>query len=143
MLKLPSMKKIEEIADGKNKLAIVVRRDVKVDGIKFFTDENNPFQIGVHERKKGVSLTPHFHVLDHPLTIYSIQEILLIQKGKIRISLYSKKNKLIAKVVLNSGDTILLIDGGHGVDFLEDSRVFEVKQGPYPGSKKAKMYISK
>lgn len=135
------MKGVEEITDGKDKIAIVVRKDVKVDGIKFFTDGENPFQIGVHDREKGISLPPHRHFLENNLTIDVIQEILFIQKGKIRVSLYNKKNKLIAKRTLNPQDAILLIEGGHGVDFIEDSRIFEVKQGPYPGSKKAKIYI--
>jgi mannose-6-phosphate isomerase-like protein (cupin superfamily) len=35
--------------------------------------------------------------------------------------------------ILNAGDLILLIRGGHGFKVLEDLEMFEVKQGPYAG----------
>ena len=35
--------------------------------------------------------------------------------------------------ILESGDVILLIKGGHGFEVLEDLEMFEVKQGPYAG----------
>jgi len=35
--------------------------------------------------------------------------------------------------VLEAGDVILLIKGGHGFEVLEDLEMFEVKQGPYAG----------
>jgi mannose-6-phosphate isomerase-like protein (cupin superfamily) len=35
--------------------------------------------------------------------------------------------------VLEAGDVILLIKGGHGFKVLEDLEMFEVKQGPYAG----------
>jgi hypothetical protein len=35
--------------------------------------------------------------------------------------------------VLETGDVILLVSGGHGFEMLEDSEMIEVKQGPYTG----------
>jgi hypothetical protein len=35
--------------------------------------------------------------------------------------------------VLEAGDTILLISGGHGFEVLEELDMIEVKQGPYAG----------
>ena len=37
--------------------------------------------------------------------------------------------------LLNKGDIILLIKGGHGFSVIEDVKMIEVKQGPYAGDK--------
>jgi hypothetical protein len=34
---------------------------------------------------------------------------------------------------LQTGDVILLIQGGHGFEMLEETEIIEVKQGPYAG----------
>lgn len=136
------MSDVENIQSGKKLIAVVIRNNIKVSGVKFFTASKNPFQIGIHQRPKGLTLAPHVHKLDRPLIINTIQEILLVQKGKIKITFYTTKGKLITVKILDLGDSVLLMDGGHGVEFLEDSRVFEVKQGPYPGSQFAKKYIN-
>ncbi len=135
------MKGLEEIYSGRQLIAIIFRKNIKFSGIKFFTDPKNPFQVGVHSRKKGLKLNPHIHKLDQPIIIKEIQEILFIQKGKIKIELFSPSKKLLVKKILKTGDSILLLRGGHGVEFLEDSKIFELKQGPYPGSHAAKILL--
>lgn len=137
------MKGIEDIFSGKNLIAKIFRKNIQLSGVQFFTDSTNPLQIGIHERLKGVSLSPHIHRLTSTLKINTIQEILFVQRGKIKMTFYTNIGKYINQSILNKGDSVLLIDGGHGVEFLKDSRVFEVKQGPYPGSQNAKIYINK
>lgn len=137
------MKGLEHIYHKKKIAATVFRKDIPVSGLKFFTGLHNPFQIGIHQKSKGIKLAPHIHRLEKPLIIKTIQEILFVLKGKIRITIYSRQGKIISKKILYSGDSILLMEEGHGVDFLEESRVFEVKQGPYPGSQFAKIYYNK
>lgn len=137
------MKGLEHIYHKKKIVATIFRKNISVSGLKFFTDLHNPFQIGIHQKSKGIKLAPHIHRLEKPLIIKTIQEILFVIKGKIRVTLYSKEGKVISRKILKKGDCVLFIDKGHGVDFLEDSRVFEIKQGPYPGSQFAKIYYNK
>lgn len=136
-----TMKGVEHIGYDGRVIAIVFRDNLNVDGIKFFTDRNNPFQVGAHRRLRGTVIAPHLHVIEKPLAVDSIQEILFIKKGKIRLTLYTKDTRKIAQKILKTGDSVLLMDLGHGVELLEDSEIFEVKQGPYPGSKNAKIYL--
>ena len=35
--------------------------------------------------------------------------------------------------MLEAGDVVLLIEGGHGFEVMEDVEMIEVKQGPYAG----------
>lgn len=122
-------------------LGMVFRNYLTVRGIQFFTDDMNPFQVGIHGREKGVVLKPHIHQISSPLIIDKIQEILLVQLGRIRVTFYTDKGEKVKAVILKDGDAVLFTDGGHGVDFLTEAKIFEVKQGPYPGTEHAKIYI--
>lgn len=132
----------EQVSYKGKVIAMIFRHDVAVSGVRFFTDEQNPFQVGEHRRPKGTKLAPHIHVMEKPLTIDVIQEILFVKEGKIRVTLYTKQGNVIEKKILKQGDSMLLMEQGHGVDVLEDARIFEVKQGPYPGTMHAKIYLS-
>jgi mannose-6-phosphate isomerase-like protein (cupin superfamily) len=136
------MKGIEPILYQKNEIACIYRKNIPVDTIRFLTAPENPFQIGIHDRKAVMKLPPHIHNCPLPITISEIQEVLYVIKGKIRVTMMSGSKKIIAKKLLSEGDAILLKSQAHSVEFLGNSRVFEIKQGPYPGDKHAKHYLS-
>lgn len=126
------------------KVAMVFRAGLEVpDGVHFYTTEDAPFQVGMHNRSAGVQLTPHIHRMDHPITVTKIQEMLFLISGKIKVTLYTKDGLPGTSVELETGDSILLASGGHGVEYLEDTKMIEVKQGPYPGTSNAKIYFEK
>lgn len=133
---------IEPIVYQKKEIACVYRKTIKADGIRFLTTPDNAFQIGIHHRKAIIKLPPHIHNCPAPLTITEIQEVLYVIAGKIRVTMMSKSKKIIAKKVLSVGDAILLKTQAHQVEFLGNARVFEIKQGPYPGEAHAKHYLS-
>lgn len=137
------MKGVEKVLIKDKLVAIIYRKNILVKGVKFLTSDENPFQVGIHSRQKGINLSPHIHKIDKPLVIDTIQEILYVVEGKIRVTLYSANGTIIKKKVLAAGDSVLFISEGHGVDFLADSRIFEVKQGPYPGVIHSKIYFSR
>lgn len=134
-------KGVQRIYRDKKLIAIIFRKKLQVKELEFFTDDKNPFQIGAHNRKKGVKLTPHVHHLKKPITVTTLQEWLFITKGKIRITIYTAKGEIIHQNILRTGDSILLIKEGHGVDFLEDSEIFEIKQGPFHSGIHSKIFL--
>ncbi len=135
------MKGVEFVRHKKQIVALVLRRNIQVLGVKFFTDVSNPFQIGIHQRKKGTVLSPHIHKMQKSLNIDTIQEVLVIQEGKILVTLYTKEGFTITRKILKTGDSILLMKEGHGIKVLANTKIFEVKQGPYPGTEHAKIYF--
>ncbi len=135
------MKGVEKVFSKDKLVAVIYRSNIPVKGVKFLTGDGNPLQVGIHQREKGVRLSPHIHKLDNPITINSIQEILYVVEGKIKVTLYNDKGIVLKTKLLGRGDSILFVSGGHGVDFLESSRIFEVKQGPYPGVTHAKIFL--
>lgn len=135
------MKGLDIIYDKQLQIAIILRSNVLTSGAKFFTSEDNPLQIGIHKNPKGTKLQPHFHVRSSPIEIKKVQEVLIIQRGKVKVNLYSKKGKIIARKILSEGDLILLMDGGHGVDFIKDSQIYIIKQGPFLNTLHKKIFI--
>lgn len=133
---------IEPILYQKKEVACVYRRTIPVSGIRFLTREDNAFQIGIHDRKQPIALPAHIHNCPTPLSIPEIQEVLFVIMGKIRVTIISEANAVIGKKLLSAGDAILLKSQAHSVEFLGNARVFEIKQGPYPGDAHAKHYLS-
>ena len=123
---------IDIINHKKLRLAILIRQSFKNDGIEFFTSENDSQQLGYMTREKGYEIIPHRHnIVERKVEV--TQEVLFIKSGKVRVDFYDNKEEYLKSRILNKGDIILLIDGGHGFVMLEKSEIIEVKQGPYCG----------
>ena len=45
--------------------------------------------------------------------------------------------------MLEAGDVVLLLDGGHSFDIIDDARMIEIKQGPYVGEADKLRYETK
>ena len=125
--------------DGKT-IAIVVKRDFKKDGVNFVSKPDFPLQLGISTYKKGDKIKPHSHI-EREIKINKIQEVVHIESGRTIVNLYDLDGKKIKSVELSEEDTIFFVDGGHGFKVLEDTRLIEVKQGPYVGKDKDKRCI--
>ena len=130
---------MEEIKsnDGST-IAIVIRNDFNKDGYNFVSKEDFPLQLGLNSYKKGDRIKAHTH-FDVPTLISSFQEIIFMKSGKALAKLYDAKKELLKSVELSSGDLIFLVSGGHSFEILEDTKIIEVKQGPYFGKEQDKV----
>lgn len=126
------MNGIERVEAEGQLVALVLRHCVERDGAYFVTPPENALQLGVLRHKQGTEIGAHVHI-DTVRIIESVQEVLHILYGKVQVDFYSKAGARLESRILNSGDTILLTSGGHGFKILEDSKIIEVKQGPYHG----------
>lgn len=116
-----------------NIIAIVIREKDEFSGVKFFTPSDFSQQVGLLNHKKGSIVKPHVHkVIERKVRV--TQEVLFIKKGKIALYLYDETKRRIATRFLKKGDTVILASAGHGIKILEESLIFEVKQGPYAGA---------
>jgi hypothetical protein len=57
--------------------------------------------------------------------------------------LYNDAQEYVESRILEAGDVILLITGGHGFEVLEELEMFEVKQGPYAGDQDKARFVPK
>ncbi|MCW1300564.1 MAG: hypothetical protein QXZ25_04505 [Candidatus Bathyarchaeia archaeon] len=124
--------RIEYITCGLEPIALVIRADYEETGIHFFTPDSFSQQVAYMRHPKGHKIGAHVHNMIQRQVIYT-QEVLIIRKGKVRVKLYNSKKEFICDRILSDGDLILLCGGGHSFEFLEDTSMIEIKQGPYAG----------
>ena len=126
------MSDIEWIKDGDEVLAIIIPQSYVPKKTEFVTPSDYNQQVGFVVYKADESIIPHIHI---PMKrqFVGTSEALLVRSGSVEVQLYSNDKQLVAKRKLEPGDIILLVNGGHGFTMLEDTVLFELKQGPYIG----------
>jgi hypothetical protein len=96
------------------------------------TPEDMPLQITLLNRDPGSVVNPHYHDVFEPPKGKYRHQIMITQKGKVRIGVYTVDNEHLGDAVLEPGDLILMTEG-HQVEFMEPgTKVIEIKQGPIP-----------
>ena len=126
----------EKIMDGDLTLAIIVRHADWEEGLNFVSSEEDYQQVATWEYDRGQKLAPHIH-LNAPRKILRTQEVIFVKDGCLRADIYTEQKKFLKSVELETGDTIILLNGGHGYEILSDNtKVLEVKNGPYVGADK-------
>ena len=123
---------IEQIFDEYRMIAIIVYADYRAEGIEFFTPHNFSQQLASMRRPKGYKIRAHVHKPVARSVKYT-QETLVIKSGKVKINFFDERKKYLEKRILQTGDVILLVSGGHDFEMLEETEIIEVKQGPYAG----------
>lgn len=112
--------------------AIIIKNSFKAEGIQFFTPNEYSQQLAYMRHPKGKEILPHIHN-PVPREVLYTQETLFIKKGKLRVDFYDVDKVYFKSFVLQKGDVLFLITGGHGFEVLEEVEMIEVKQGPYTG----------
>jgi len=124
---------IENITDRSNQLlAVIVSNRFNKPGIHFFTPDELSQQLAYMRHPVGKIIEPHIHNPVVREVVYT-QEVLLIKSGKLRVDFYNNQQIYLESRILEAGDVILLVAGGHGFEVLEEVEMIEVKQGPYLG----------
>ncbi|MDP6279156.1 MAG: hypothetical protein QGI11_11710, partial [Nitrospinota bacterium] len=84
-------------------------------------------------RPKGAVTKAHYHLVEERPSVNTTRhQILLCQRGKVRVGVFTKEGDYLGDAILNPGDLILMYEG-HEVEFLEDdTKLIEIKEGPFP-----------
>lgn len=124
----------ENIIHDNQLIAIIIYNEFNKDGVEFFSPANFSQQLGYMKRKKGDIIQEHRHLLNLRKIEFT-QETLFIKKGRVKVNFYADDSTYFTNRELKTGDVVLLASGGHGFEFLEETEIIEVKQGPYGGDK--------
>jgi len=121
---------IKEIKHDGKIISIIIKSHYSDQGIKFVTPDDFPLQMAFMKHPSGKVIQPHVH---NPLRreVSFTQEVLFLRKGQLRVDFYTDDQEYIESYLLEAGDVILLSEGGHGFEVLEEVEMIEVKQGPY------------
>ena len=123
---------IEKIEWNGEVFALIMRKEYSQEGVNFITAGDSPLQLGTLKLQRGAKIQPHIH-RELARIINEVHEVLHIEYGEVEANFYDADGGKFGSVILNTGDTALLLSGGHGFNILEDSKILEVKQGPYYG----------
>lgn len=123
---------VERISSHGKDLAIVFRAAEVTDKTTFLTPSDWPLQAGFVVHPGGHEIPRHTHrPIERKLTTTS--EVICVARGRCAIDFYDSDRTLVTTRELGPGDVMVMFAGGHGFRMLEDTVLFEVKQGPYPG----------
>ena len=106
----------------------------------FFSPPESSFQFGLLAHEAGFSEAPHYHH-SFTRTISDLQQMFVMQRGRVVVDLYADDGRKFREVDLGPGDAIVLIHGVHGLRVLEDFQAISVKQGPFLGTEKDKIFV--
>ena len=121
---------IERIIKDTIVFAIIIRYEFEFEGIKFFTPNEFPQQLGYMKREKGYLINAHKH-RNSEVLVTKLFETLIVKSGSARVSLFDENDLHFQDTVIKRGDVILFTGYGHSFEMLEETEIIEVKQGPY------------
>ena len=126
------MEGVEFIKDGDQILSLIIRASVAPEKTSFITPDEFYQQAGFVVYGQGGEIKSHTH-LPIERHLVGTPETLFVRKGKLLASIYNANHEFKGEFVLNTGDVMMLVNGGHGFQVLEDTILLEIKQGPYTG----------
>jgi hypothetical protein len=121
--------------------AMIIRANATSDAkYNFLTDSANPLQLGMNFYQAGEVIKAHYHLKRRIETNAVVQEFLLIGAGRAYLRLYdTAEQREFTGRQLETGDMVLLLAGGHSLDVQDDTKIVELKLGPYDGKTKDKV----
>jgi hypothetical protein len=131
---------VENIEHDGVKYAEVIWADVRVEKTRFFSPPESSFQFGLLAHEAGYQEEPHFHK-PTSRTITDLQQMFVVQRGVVDVQLFTNDRRLHRTVRLGPGDAIVLIEGIHAIEVVEDFQALSVKQGPFLGDEEDKVAV--
>ena len=107
---------VEKIFNGKQFLGFIIRKDYHDSGIQFLTSDDSPQQLGYMNRAKDYVIAPHVHNTV-PRTVELTQEVLIIQRGKVRVDYYDDQD---AQWICDAEDSAVYMTGWGVTPFIGD-----------------------
>ena len=132
---------IETVEHQGTAYALIIRSDATSDAkYNFLTPPANALQLGMNFYKGGEVVKAHYHLERKFENRSVVQEFLLVGAGRALLRLYDIENQVeFTSRQLESGDMVLLLAGGHALDIQDDTKIVELKLGPYDGKVKDKV----
>lgn len=90
-----------------------------------FSKDDDCIQVSLDNFEKNYSSGAHFHSL-YDKKVISVDEILVIQNGAIRIDFYNEIGAYIKSVKAKKDDIVFIYRGGHNIVATENSNVLTI-----------------
>ena len=131
---------VETVEFNGTKYAEIIWADTRVEKTTFFSPADSSFQFGLLAHDAGFVEPPHYHRTVGK-TIDDLQQMFVVQRGVVIVDLYDDEGGLLREIEMHAGDAIVLIHGVHAIRVIEDMQCISVKQGPYLGEERDKVFV--
>lgn len=123
---------VEDILWHDQRIATIIRREYMPEVTTFISPDSYYQQLGFVVYPKDGVVARHSHL---PLQRHLVgtPETLMVRRGRAEVELYAMDKSPLGTWILEEGDMIQLVSGGHRFNCLEDTIFLEIKQGPYTG----------
>ena len=111
------------------------------EGLDFLTNDESFIQVGTWKYEKGKILDAHYHNTFERKSFIT-QEVVLVLEGSIICNLYTKDGNFIATEEINQNQLIIQYQGIHEYEIMKDSKILEIKNGPYFGPDKDRTRVN-
>ena len=111
------------------------------EGLDFLTNDESFIQVGTWKYEKGKILDAHYHNTFERKSFIT-QEVVLVLEGNIICNLYTKDGNFIATEEINQNQLIIQYQGIHEYEIMKDSKILEIKNGPYFGPDKDRTRVN-
>ncbi len=128
-------KKIKNIIHKEELYASVFNLEEIAEGLDFLTNDESFIQVGTWKYEKGKVLDAHYHNT-YERKAYLTQEVVIVLNGTILCNLFTLERDFITTVEVKEKQLIIQYQGIHEYEIIEDSKIIEVKNGPYFGPDK-------
>jgi hypothetical protein len=98
------------------------------------SESSDSLQVMAMNLPAGKKVVAHSHDNAKPKTIENTQECWIVLDGGVNVTIYDIDDTELQSLYLKTGDVYLTIKGGHSLEVLKDTKLIEVKNGPYDGS---------
>ena len=128
-------KKIKNIIHKEELYASVFNLEEIAEGLDFLTNDESFIQVGTWKYEKGKVLDAHYHNT-YERKAYLTQEVVIVLNGTILCNLFTLERDFITTVEVKEKQLIIQYQGIQEYEIIEDSKIIEVKNGPYFGPDK-------
>ena len=111
------------------------------EGLSFLTSDESFIQVGTWNYEKNKILDAHYHNY-FERNSYRTQEVVIVLEGKIKCNLFTEEGIEVHSEVINEGQMIIQYLSLNEYEILENTKVIEVKNGPYFGPEKDRTRIN-
>jgi hypothetical protein len=125
---------IKEIKLKNKLLALLIGVSDVNEGTHPITDSKYALQLLMMKRKTGHVFAKHTHKII-PRTVPTMQEAIVITKGKLLVTVCDRDGTYVGKYEVSAGQCLFVVEGGFGIDVLEDVCFYEFKNGPHEDDK--------
>jgi hypothetical protein len=134
---------VEEIKDTKGKLlAIIDNIEGVPPGLNFYGSPQDSIQVVSFRHPKGKILRNHRHIIHSTPDKMRAQEVFIVFKGSAKVRIFDDNDSFIRECLLIKGAYCIIYSGGSGYTILEDdTKILEVKSGPFLGSELDRVLI--